>query len=245
MKKLFTILCLVTGFSSAASAADIAFLNLLTANQFKLLSEDMGSALSYKPVAPAAPLGGLVGFGFDIGVEASSTDISKSSAALATASGTTSPVSTLTVPKLHVVLGLPFGVDVGAFVASVPTTNIKLTGAELKIATKGGVATPSVALRGTMTKMTGVDQLAFDTKSVDLSISKGFAIFTPYAGIGQVWVTSKANVTGLGGVALDESFTQTKYFAGANLNFGISNFALEADSTGGTSSYSVKFGLRW
>ncbi len=246
MKKLFTILSLVAGFSSTASAADVAFLNLLTASEFRTLSEDLGSALSYKAVAPAAPLGGLIGFGFDIGIGASSTDISKSTAMLDKATGTSTGLKTMIVPKLHATLGLPFGIDIGAFTSTVPTTNIKLTGAELKIALiKGGVATPAVALRGAMTKMSGVDQLAFDTKSVDLSISKGFAIFTPYAGVGQVWVNSKATVAGSGGAVLDESFTQSKYFLGGNLNFGLANLALETDKTGSASSYSLKFGFRW
>ena len=107
------------------------------------------------------------------------------------------------------------------------------------------VALPAVAIRGAMTKLSGVDQLSFDTKSLDLSISKGFAMFTPYAGVGQVWVNSTANVAGAGGVTLDQSFTQSKVFVGANLNLGLVNFALEGDQTGGTASYSLKAGFRW
>ena len=246
MKKLFTILSLVAGFSSPASAAEVAFLHLLNASEFKTLSEDFGSALSYKAVSPAAPLGGLIGFGFDIGIGVSSTDISKSAAVLDKATGTSTGLKTMIIPKLHATIGLPFGIDVGVFTSAVPSTNIKLTGAEMKIAlVKGGVATPAIAIRGAVTKMSGVDQLAFDTKSVDLSISKGFTIFTPYAGIGQVWVNSKANVAGSGGAVLDASFTQSKLFVGGNLNFGLSNLALEGDKTGDATSYSVKFGFRW
>ena len=50
---------------------------------------------------------------------------------------------------------------------------------------------------------------------------------------------------GAGGVTLDENFTQSKVFAGANLNFGLANFALEGDKTGGATSYSLKMGFRW
>lgn len=242
MKKLFPILCLVAGFSQSASAADISTLNALAQTEFRLLSEDLGAALSYKPVTPAEPLGIT---GFDIGVEVSSTDISKSSAALAKASGSSDTINTLIVPKLHVAKGLPFGIDVAAFISSIPTTNIKLVGGELRVALlKGGVAYPAIALRGAMTSLSGVDQLAFSTRSLDLSISKGFAMLTPYLGAGQVWVSSKGNVSGTDGV-LDESFTQSKVFVGANLNLGLTNFALEADKTGGISSYSFKFGFRW
>lgn len=242
MKKLLVLLGLVAGFSQSAAAADISLLNLLNQAEFKLLSEDLGSALSYKPVTPAEPLGIT---GFDIGVEVTGTDISKSAAALDKATGSTSGLKTMVVPKLHVAKGLPFGIDVAAFMSSVPTTNIKLVGAELRYAIiGGGVAFPAVAVRAAMTKLSGVDQLAFDTKSLDISISKGILMFTPYAGVGQVWVNSKANVAGTDG-ALDQSFTQSKVFAGANINLGLMNFALEGDTTGGASSYSFKFGFRW
>lgn len=239
MKKLFPLLCLVAGFSSAASAADITTMQNLAQAEFRLLSEDLGSALSYKPVAPAEPLGWS---GFDLGLEVTSTDISKSSAALAKASGNSSPISTLIIPKLHVAKGLPFGIDVAAFVSAIPSTNIKLAGGELRYAImSGGVVLPAVAVRGAITRLSGVDQLSFDTKSLDLSISKGFLMFTPYAGIGQVWVNSTANVANLS----NESFTQGKLFVGANLNLGLVNFALEGDRTGGTASYSLKAGFRW
>jgi hypothetical protein len=242
MKKLFALLSLVAGFSSAASAADIASLQALAQAEFRLLSEDLGSALSYKPVTPAEPLGIT---GFDLGLEVTSTDISKSSAALAKASGGSSPVSTLIIPKLHVAKGLPFGIDVAAFYSTIPTTNIKLVGGELRYALmSGGIALPAVAIRAAMTKLSGVDQLSFDTKSLDISISKGFLMLTPYIGVGQVWVNSTANVAGTDG-ALDESFTQGKVFAGANINLGLVNFALEGDKTGGASSYSLKAGFRW
>lgn len=242
MKKLLPLLCLIAGFSSTASAADISTMQNLAQSEFRLLSEDLGSALSYKPVSPTEPLGIT---GFDIGLEVTSTDISKSSAALATASGGSSPITTLIIPKIHVAKGLPFGIDVAAFAASVPTTNIRLVGGELRVALlKGGVAYPAIALRGAMTKLSGVEQLALDTKSLDISISKGFLMFTPYAGVGQVWVTSTPQASAAT-VLTSESITQNKVFVGANLNFGLANFALEGDKTGGASSYSAKFGFRW
>lgn len=239
MKKLLPLLCLVAGFSSAASAADISTMQNLAQSEFRLLSEDLGSALSYKPLAPAEPLGIT---GFDLGLAVTSTDISKSSAALAKASNNSSPISTLIIPKLSVAKGLPFDIDVAAFISAIPSTNIKLVGGELRYAImNGGVALPAVAIRGAITRLSGVDQLSFDTKSLDLSISKGFAMFTPYAGVGQVWVNSTANVANLS----NESFTQGKVFAGANLNLGLVNFALEGDRTGGAASYSLKAGFRW
>jgi len=244
MKKLLPLLCILAGFYSAASAASITGLNLLSTSEFRLLSEDFGAALSDKPLAPAEP---LKLFGFDISAMASSTDISKSSAALNTASLGTIQTSTMIVPKVYAAIGLPLGIDVAAFVSSVPTSNITLSGAELKVALlKGGTVSPSIAIRGAMTRMSGIDQLDFNTKSLDISISKGILMFTPYAGVGQVWVNSNSNIVSLvDGAVLSESFTQSKVFVGANMNILLLNFALEADKTGGIATYSLKAGLRF
>lgn len=241
MKKLLPLFGLL-GFTALPTHAanNLDNLGALAQAEFRALSEDLGSALSYKPITPAEPLGVT---GFDLGIEVSGTRMSKSEQAWKTATGNSSGVGTLYVPKLHISKGLPLDIDIGAFYAAIPTTNIKLTGFELRYAPlPGGVATPAVAVRASYTKLGGVDQLAFDTRGLDVSISKGFAMLTPYAGVGQVWVSSDpAASTGLSG----ESFTQSKVFAGVNINLGMTNIALEGDKTGGASSYGLKLGFRW
>ncbi len=238
MKKLLPLFCILGAAAQPVSAANINNLQALAQAEFRALSEDLGSALSYKPLTPAEPLGIT---GFDMGIEVTSTKMTKSEQAWKTATGGSS-VSNIYVPKLHIAKGLPLDIDVAAFYSAIPTTNIKLFGAELRYAVlPGGVATPAVAIRGSYTKLSGVDQLAFNTKGMDVSISKGFAMFTPYAGIGQVWVSSTANTSNLAG----ESFTQGKVFAGLNMNLGVTNIVLEGDKTGGTASYGVKLGFRF
>ena len=152
-------------------------------------------------------------------------------------------MNNLVVPKLHIYKGLPLNIDVGAFYSAVPTTNIKFYGGELRYAIiEGGMALPAVGIRGALTKLTGVDQLGLTTKSLDVSVSKGFAIFTPYAGIGRVWVDSTPDAaSGL----TNESFRQGKIYVGGNLNFGVVNVALEYDKTGSAPSYSAKLGFRF
>ncbi len=239
MKKLLPLFCALAFISQSSFAAEISALQALAQAEFKVLSEDLGSAFSYKPVTPAEPLGIT---GFDIGLVVTGTDMEKSSQAWSTATGGDT-ISTLIIPKLHVAKGLPLNLDIAAFYSKIPTTNISLFGAELRYAIlEGGITMPAVAIRGAMTKLSGVTQLALDTKSLDISISKGFAMFTPYAGLGQVWVNSTPNV---GAVLTEESFTQRKLFAGGNLNLGLINMALEADKTGEAKSYSVKLGFRF
>lgn len=228
---------LVSTAGTAQAAANINSINLINQSEFRLLSEDLGAALSYKAVIPAEPLGIT---GFDISLEGNSTKLENAAVYKKATNGNSG--STLVVPKLHVHKGLPLGVDVGAFYSAIPNSNIKLWGAELRYALlKGGVATPALALRGSYSTLQGVNQLDFNTKGVDISISKGFTLVTPYAGLGKVWVSSTpVGVPGLVG----EDFSYSKVFAGVNVNFGLVNIAVETDKTGKATSYSVKFGWR-
>jgi hypothetical protein len=204
---------------------------------FKLLSEDLSSTFSYKAVIPATPLGLT---GIDLGVEASSTKLKNPTVWQA---ATSSNDTTIIVPKVHVHKGLPFGFDVGGFYTAVPSSNIKLIGAEVRYALfEGGVITPAIGLRGAYTKLSGVDQLALNTKGLEVLVSKGFVLFTPYLGIGHVWTSSDPQ--GIAGLQ-KETISQNKTFAGVNMNLGLMNFALEGDKTGDTTSYSFKFGFRF
>jgi len=223
---------------AAAGAADIRTINLLSQSQFRLLSEDLGAALSYKPLIPAEPLGIT---GFDIGLAVTGTDL-KNPLLLSLASAGEKVPTLLPVPTLRAHKGLPLNIDVGVLYAQVPDTNIRMWGGELRWAImEGSTVLPAIAVRGSFSSVTGVDQLKLSNTSADVSISKGFAMFTPYAGVGQVWVKS----TPQGVPALrEESFTQTKVFAGVNINLGV-NLALEADSTGGIVSYGAKVGIRF
>ncbi len=245
MKKLLPLLCAMGLLAQPAFAANnITALQNVGQADFNAVSEDLASALSYKAVAPAAPLGIT---GFDLGLELTQTNMAKSSQVWGTITGSGNALNSLYVPKLHFTKGLPFGIDVGLSYSKVPSSNISLIGGELKWAIlDGGMATPAVAIRGAFSKLGGVDQLSFNTKSLDVSVSKGFLMFTPYAGVGKVWASSTANVSSVvTGYALSDSFSQNKLFAGFNLNLGLANFALEADKTGSARSITGKFGFRW
>jgi len=238
MKKLL-VLTATLAFAQPALAGniDIGALGGVQSD-FRNVSEDLGSALSYKGIAPAESLGIT---GFDLGLEVTQTSLAKSAALWQAISG--NDISNLYVPKLHVTKGLPLDIDIGAFFSTVPSTGIKLYGGELRWAfLPGSIAMPAVAVRGSLTKLSGVNQLSLNTKGLDLSISKGFAMFTPYAGIGKVWTTSTPDAaTSLS----EESFSQNKLFLGANLNLGLTNLAAEYDKTGEAKSVSVKLGFRF
>ncbi len=239
MRRILAMTTVLLGLHSLPSTAatDIDAINTLGQAQFRLFSEDLGAALSYKAVLPSEPLGTT---GFDLGLEISVVQLSNATIFDQAVSG--DAPNTLAIPKLHVHKGLPFDIDVGAFVASVPDSNVRLWGGEVRYAiVSGGPATPAVAVRGSYTELENVNQLKLNTTGVDLSISKGFAFLTPYAGIGKVWVNSTPNAAAL----VKENLDLNKIFAGLNMNFAFINIAFEADKTGDTTSYSGKVGWRF
>ncbi len=225
--------------ATPARAGDID-LTPIANNQasFRSLSEDLGSVLSYRAQTPAEPLGVL---GFDIGIGVTASKLQHVEILNQVTSSTVN--STVYVPTVSAHLGLPFGFDIGAMGASVPDSNAKFFGGELRYAiVKGDTWMPAIGLRGSMTKLTGVDQLSLDTRGIDLSISKGFAIFTPYAGIGKVWISSTPN--GVPGLH-NEDFSVNKGFIGLGTKILLFNINLEGDRTGEVNSYSLKVGLRF
>lgn len=241
MKKLLSLIALACLAQPALAAGNITTLTGVAQADFRALSEDLSSTVSYKPVMPTEALGTT---GFDLGIEVTQTKMAKSSTIWNTiTNGSSGNVSSLYVPKLHLDKGLPFGIDIAVVYSKIPTTNITLTGAELRYAiVDGGVAMPAVGVRVAMTKLSGISVLSMDTKSADISISKGFAMLKPYIGVGQVWANSTPN----GNFGLvKESFTQNKVFGGVNLNLGMTNFCLEYDKTGAAASTSFKLGFRW
>jgi hypothetical protein len=194
---------------------------------FRQLTRQLGFAASYFPLAPAAPLGIL---GFDIGVEATAVNISEKSSFWQKAVRDGNAPSYLVIPRLHAQKGLPFNIDVGASYTMIPGTNISLVGGEVKWAVlPGNVALPAVAVRLSGTKLFGGSEVDLETYGVDLSISKGIAFLTPYAGIGQLWINSRtdsATVRSVNGVDFRESENMTKAFVGLKIKPPLMPFSI-------------------
>jgi len=228
-------------FSSASALASGLSLNSiqnLNQSEFYELSQDLGAALSYKPLEPADALGIA---GFDISAAVSGTSLINRSA-LQTASSNSSVYGTLFAPSLRLVKGLPYNVDFGVMYSKVPDSSINEFGGELKWAVfPGDLVLPTIALRATITRLNGVGQLGFESESADVSVSKGFLLATPYIGTGEVW--SRTSTDGL--PLSEEKLSQYKLFGGVSFNLGITNLVVEADSTGGIRTVSVKAGVRF
>jgi len=230
-----------TGTTQAAVEAELQ-------NIFDYAVADLSSAMSYKAVAPAEPLGIT---GIDVGLVITATKLANSKEWGAAVDGA-SNIATLPTFKLAAQKGLPFGIDVGAFYMGTSASNVKLVGGELRYAfLEGGVATPALAVRATFSKLSGVSDFSFSSQGLELSVSKGIAMLTPYAGVGIVQYSGKYDkaitiASPAFTLNLDEaSDQQTKTFVGVNFNMGLFNIALDGDKTGDSTSYSLKFGFRF
>ena len=241
VKSLIAGLALSAVASSSWALGNIDAAKLATQPIVDSFTEDMGAALSYKAISPAEPLGLI---GFDVGLEVTGTKLA-SIDTWGTAIGSTD-LAYLPLPKLHVHKGLPMGIDLGVVYSKVPSTDISYAGGEIRYSfISGNVAIPAIAVRGTYTTLLGVDEVDLTTKGVELTVSKGFLMLTPYAGIGNIWTSSSIDtgVTGVGSLSSDVSMT--KWFVGLNLNLGLMNFVYETDKTGDSQSHSIKVGFRF
>ena len=239
--KLFKSLVAGMVLSLAASSAwaiESLDPSKLTGDTFESFTKDMGSTLSYKAISPAEPLGLL---GFDIGIEITGTSL-QGIETWGSAIGDTD-LSLLPLPKIHAHKGLPFGIDVGLVYATLPMADISYIGGELRYSfVSGNLALPAVAVRGTYSQLMGVDEVSLSTKGVELTVSKGFLMFTPYGGIGNVWTNGELSVLN---TVEEADVSQFKYFVGLNLNLGLMNLVAEMDQTGDAKSYTAKMGFRF
>lgn len=219
MKKILVTLFALFAMAPNAYAgdADITFpASGFIQSEFEDLSRQIGLAVAYKQAAPAETLGLI---GFDIGIEVSQAMIDEDESFWSEVSD--DMPGSLYVPKIRVQKGIPFiGMDIGASYAEIPQSDIKLMGAEIKYGlVEGGVATPAISLRGSYSTLDGIDDLDLSTYGLDLSISKGFAMITPYVGVGQTWIKSEYTGTAL---TLDsEELSETKYFGGVRVALAI------------------------
>ena len=248
MKKiLMTVLFLLLVTAPAMAKVTFQLPANFTQDDFKNLSRDLGLAISYIPLAPAEPLGGALP-GFDIGIEGTGVSINKNASYIQKSVTNPGDVpSTIPEAKAHVQVGLPLvPIDLGiVYGASPNNTNYKLVGYEIKWAfLRGGPVTPAVAIRGAYTKLSGIDVFDISTKSLDLSISKGFAILTPYAGIGEVWITNTPSTNIPVPPLTKVNTTETKGFVGCKLSFGLVNFVAEADFAA-VNAYSLRLNLHF
>jgi hypothetical protein len=236
---LATLSIFLLASTASAGKYDITIPADLGNATFASFVREAGTATAYRALAPAAPQGIT---GFDIGIALSTVNIQDAN---------WEPLfrdqdapSLLPVPKIQARKGLPFNLDVGAFYAEVPNSNMKLWGGEVQwAALEGGIATPALAVRGSYSSLSGVTDLDLETYGVDAVISKGFPLFTPYGGIGLIRVVG--DYTGTATDALTRhTFNEVRYFGGVQLSLMLLRITAEAEYMD-RPVYSLKASVGW
>ena len=236
-KKSVLPLLLGTLMPCMAMAESFGSLGSLSQDQFKQLSENLSAAIHYKGLGPAEPLGIL---GFDVGIVVSSTALDEE--LFDDASDGDFEAPELIIPRIHVNKGLPFGVDIGASYSEIPDTDISLMAAELRYALlEGSTVSPAVGIRASHARLEGLSDMEMNSSALELTASKGFVMFTPYAGVGIV--RTKVTPEGLANLT-SETYDQKKIYVGLTINLGVA-LTLEADKTDDFRTYSVKAGIRF
>lgn len=233
---IITLLFVITTTAVQAADNDISLDPTLQQSEFNTIVEELGTAVSYNPVSPAEPLGIT---GFEVGILVTMVDIDDNVWSKAV-SDADAP-SMLPVPRLMARKGLPFGIDVGLAYTKVPGSNIKIIGGEIRKAIlDGSAATPAVAILAHTSHLSGVDDIDISASGIDIGISKGFTIFTPYAGIGQVWIDGSENA-GLG--LADHDSSEMRSYVGLRAGFmPLLNLVAQADFSV-VNSYSLRLNV--
>jgi len=228
---------LVTSLPSRAGDNDIKLPLLFGQSDFNTLVEELGVAAAYNSVGPAESLGIT---GFDIGVVVSGVELNEQVWNQVMSDG--SAPSTLLVPRLIARKGLPFGIDLGVAYTSVPGSNVSIIGGEVRKALiEGSTVLPALSLSLHASRLEGVDDLDVNTYGIDVGVSKGFAMLTPYASIGQLWIEGRENSSLLNLRAYNNSMTRS--IIGVRIGFmPMMSLTLQADFAE-ANSYNVKLGV--
>jgi hypothetical protein len=216
------------GPGRAAASSDIEIPSSYTQSEFRELTRELGLAVTPYQVRPAAPLGFLR---FDAGVEMTFLDYNEKRSYWQQAVDDPDDLpGFLPVPKLHGNVGLPVGIDLGLVFSKIPGSNIEFVGGDVKWSIfRGGMLWPALAVRGGYTQLRGVDQIDLETRTLDVSISKGIPLVSAYLGAGRVWIDAEAkgaaaSLAGLG----DASHTEDRVFGGVRLRLGFLSLVGEA-----------------
>ncbi|HEU4889073.1 MAG TPA: hypothetical protein VFV49_14405 [Thermoanaerobaculia bacterium] len=212
----------------------------ITQEEFDTFASLFAQGIYATPVEPARARGLL---GFDVGVAAAAVPVDTNAPYWTRSVNEDFTVSDhVVVPRLVASKGLSFG-TISAMYAKVPDTDLQVWGASYDMPiTSGGIASPTIALRGAYSQLRGSDELDLSTYGVEVFISKGFGPITPYAAAGYARHSGTANVLSLGAApsyVLDTDGNMNRYTLGLKVSMFIPKLVVEA-TQGEERSYAAK-----
>jgi hypothetical protein len=223
----------------AQTQDDINFDPALTQAEFETFSRLVAQGIYATPVEPAHARGLL---GFDIGVAATGIQVDPNATYFTHATNNDFTVSDyVAVPRLVASKGLSFA-TISASYAKIPDTDITILGGSIDYPiTSGGIATPTIALRGAYSTLRGVDDYDLSTYGVELFLSKGFGPITPYAAAGYAKSNAEGRINFPAGTTttLTDKSNSNRFTVGVKISLLIPKLVVEA-TQGEERSYAAK-----
>ena len=213
----------------------------ISQEDFDTFSRLVAQGMYATPVEPATARGLL---GFDIGVAVTAIPIDTDASYWTDAVRDDFTVSNyLAVPKLVASKGLSVA-TVSASYAKVQDSDVSIIGGAVDVPIlRGGIAMPSLTVRGAYSQLQGVDNLDAKSMGVEIFIAKGFGPITPYAAVGRMRAETEATVTSA--TLLEHSSDFNRFTAGVRISLMIPKIVIEATQAADERSYAAKisFGL--
>ena len=221
--------------------------HLITDAEFAKFSRVVAQGMYATPVEPASARGIL---SFDVGVAVTAIPVDTGASYWEHAVRDDFTVSDyVAVPKIVASKGFSL-FTVSASYAKVQDSDISILGGAVDVPLiKGGIAVPSLTVRGAYAQLQGVDN--FDAKSlgVEVFLAKGFGPITPYVAAGRMRAETNADrtppfptVAPAPPIAHESDFN--RYTAGVRISLMVPKIIIEATQAE-ERSYAAKlsFGL--
>ena len=250
MKKLHVLLAASAMFF--ASQAHAVSLNIdpvgFAQSQFDALSEDLGAATWMNPSNSAEPhSSGFLPFGIQAAVEIAALKIDSNAAHWQALPGVSGLGSTLPVPRVRLSAGIPFGLDVGYMVSQIPSSNIKMTGFEGRMAFGSYIPVPMVEanIRIHKSTLTGVPNMEVSSQGFAAMIGANLPLVKPYAEFGQTSITSTPSGTLASAGVVEYSKNEKTVTLGAKVELAFFVVNLEKSTVGSKDLTTVKLGFEF
>lgn len=192
---------------------------------FQAFHDRFSSAAYFYPRHGAAPMGLL---GLEVWVDTSADPDFGDEPFTATTIDGDLPGDVLALARVGVRKGLPGRIDLGVAYGRAVGGDVELVSGEISwAAIEGGSVVPAVGLRLTGTQTLDSGAYALEQYGLEVLVSKGFLVATPYVGAGLV--RSESTLTRPGGDEIDESSTGPVLFAGVRLKLLVPSLTFEVE----------------
>ncbi len=233
-------LCTVSASAQSEGDGDgIDFDPTITEEQFATFSRLVAQGIYATPVDAARARGIL---GFDVGIAATALPVDTDEAYWQNSVDEDFTVSDhVLVPRIVVSKGVSVA-TISAMYAQVPDSDIAILGASLDVPIlSGGIATPTLALRGAYATLQGIDELDLNTYGVELFLSKGFGPITPYVAAGRARSDAEGRIDLPAGntIELRDEADSNRVTVGVKLSLLLPKIVVEA-TQGEERSYAAK-----